>query len=107
MSVLKEKPMLRVRPGALKRKWSEAQERVWYAVKLAIRKERRRLYQVIERKRKATTMSKKARLGHDEEPEFMAASGSRPRAPPPSQLVFFANDKEILVHCLATYEFIP
>jgi len=107
VSVLKEKPKLRAPPTALKRKWSEAQERVWYAVKLAIRKERRRIYQVSERKRKAATMSKKALPGHEEEPEFVAASGSRARAPPPSQPAFSANERARLVHCLATDEFRP
>ena len=105
--VLKEKPKLRAPPAALKRKWSEAQERVWYAVKLAIKKERRRLYQLNERKRKAAYRPKKALPGHEEEPEFMAASGSRSRAPPPSQPAFSQNERARLVHCLATDEFRP
>ena len=37
----------------------------------------------------------------------MAASGSRSRAPPPSQPAFSQNERARLVHCLATDEFRP
>ena len=107
VAVLKEKPKLRAPPAALKRKWTQAQVEVWYVVKLAIKKERRRLYQASERKRKADAIAKKRQPGHDEEPEFMAASGSRARAPPPSQPAFSSNERARLVHCLASDEFRP
>ena len=74
LAILKEEPKLRAPPAALKRKWSPAQVKVWHLVKLAIKKERKRLYHASERKRKALATTKKTQAGHEEEPEFMAAS---------------------------------
>jgi len=113
VAILKTNPKMRVPPPLLKRKWTMAQASVWDVVKLAIKKEKRRLYQVSERKRKAAAMEaksaakKRTQVGHSEEPEFLAATASASRTPPPSQPAFSANERARLVHCLASDEFRP
>jgi len=52
-------------------------------------------------------MAKKAQTGHEEEPEFMASSGSRSGFPPPSQPALSTNERDRPVHCFASKEFRP
>ncbi len=75
--VLNERPHLRGIPANMKKKWFQKQSRVWEDAKMAMKRERKRMYSVAERKRKAAVAVEKAYQSHGEEPEFLAAIGKK------------------------------
>jgi hypothetical protein len=104
--VLNARPRLRTIPVELRKKWTQKQIRVWEEAKNAMKRERKRQYSASERKRKAT-VAKTIEPGHEEEPEFLAVVGKKPREPPPSQPAFTANERARLIHCFASEQFRP
>ena len=76
LRILNHNPKLRVPLAHLMRKFSGKQIFIWDEVEIAIRREKKKLYQ--SSKRKATVQF----VGHHEEPEYVASQEERGRAPP-------------------------
>jgi hypothetical protein len=87
LRILNQNPKLREPPAHLKRKFSGKQIVIWDEVKIAIRREKKKIYQ--SSKKKATVQL----VGHHEEPEYAATQEGRGRAPPPTQPSFTANER--------------